>query len=158
MLKAFAVLSVCVPLAMAQSGTVHSGTQPIPGVTVRATQGERALSTITDDNGNFQFQGMMPGTWSIEADMFGFDHFKHDAEIAAAPTRIDVALTLQARVQITQLGEDPVREAGEVREDKDAAAAAIRISRFWIWSPKRLPKLPLRRRIPPRTLSRSPAP
>ena len=73
MFKILAVLGVSLPLALAQSGTVMSGGQPIPGVTIRATMGERALTTVTDENGAFQFQGMLPGTWNVEADMFGFE-------------------------------------------------------------------------------------
>jgi hypothetical protein len=69
MYKILLVLGVSLPLALAQSGTVSSGGTPIPGVIVRATMGERALSTATDERGNFQFTGMLPGTWSIEADI-----------------------------------------------------------------------------------------
>ena len=87
MMKVLAVLGVCLPVAFAQSGTVHSGAQPVPGVTIRATQGERALSTISDDNGAFQFSGMMPGMWSIEADLFGFDHFQKDVTVGDTPSR-----------------------------------------------------------------------
>lgn len=102
MRKVLALLGVCLPLAWAQSGTVESSGQPVPGVVVRATEGERALTTISDDSGAFQFSGMMPGTWTVEADMFGFDHFKKDFTIADTPTKIDVALTLQGRGQLTQ--------------------------------------------------------
>ena len=102
MLKVLAVLSVCLPLAWAQSGTVESGGQPVPGVTIRATQGERALSTISDDNGAFQFSGMMPGTWTVEADLFGFEHYKKDFTLAERRRKIDIALVLQGRGQITQ--------------------------------------------------------
>src|SRR5580658_6657576 len=98
MFKILAVLGVSLPLAFAQSGTVTSGGQPIPGVIVRATLGERALTTATDENGAFQFTGMLPGTWSVEAEMFGFDPLKRDVVIAADPVKIDLTLQLQARV------------------------------------------------------------
>ncbi len=100
MFKMLAVLGVSLPLAMAQSGTVVSGGQPIPGVIIRATMGERALTTATDENGAFQFTGMLPGTWSIEADMFGFDPIKRDVTIGTEPVKIDLMLQLQARAQV----------------------------------------------------------
>ncbi len=100
MKKLLAVLGVCLPLAFGQSGTVTVGGQPIPGVTVKATQGERVLTTVTDDDGSFQFQNMAAGTWTVEADMFGFDHVRKDTEIAATPTKIDLALQMQARVEV----------------------------------------------------------
>src|SRR5581483_4670565 len=85
-------------ILFAQSGTVKSAGQPIPGATVRATQGERSLVTLTDDNGAFRFQGMTPGAWVIEADMFGFDPLRREVQIASTPTNLDLTLQLSARV------------------------------------------------------------
>ncbi|HEY4362675.1 MAG TPA: carboxypeptidase regulatory-like domain-containing protein [Bryobacteraceae bacterium] len=110
MKKILAVLGVCLPLAFGQSGTVTTGGQPIPGVTVKATQGERVLTTVTDDDGTFQFQNMAPGAWTVEADMFGFEHMRKDTQIAATPTKIDLTLQLQARVEIA-----PAAPAGGAR-------------------------------------------
>src|ERR1700685_2123177 len=104
MSKMIALLGVYLPLAlnqlaMAQSGTVKAQGQPIPGVTVKATLGERALVTVTDEDGAFKFTGMTPGTWTVEADMFGFDHFSKDVPIADAPVTIDLTLQLGARAE-----------------------------------------------------------
>src|SRR5579863_7691167 len=104
MSKMIALLGVCLSLAftqlaMAQSGTVKAQGQAIPGVTVKATMGERALTTVTDDDGAFQFTGMTPGTWTVEADMFGFDHFSKDVPVTDSPTAIDLTLQLAARAE-----------------------------------------------------------
>lgn len=109
MLKFLAILGVSLPVALAQSGTVTSGGQPIPGVAIRATQGERAITTVSDANGAFEFQNMTPGTWTVEADMFGFNHFKKDFEIGTSPVKIDISLQL-GTVQITQAA--PARGPG----------------------------------------------
>jgi hypothetical protein len=103
MFKILAVLGVSLPLALAQSGTVTSGGQPIPGVIVRATMGERALTTASDENGAFQFSNMLPGTWSVEAEMFGFDALKRDVTIGTDPVKIDLTLQL-APVQVAPRG------------------------------------------------------
>jgi trimeric autotransporter adhesin len=104
MFKILAVLGVSLPLAMAQSGTVVSGGQSIPGVIIRATMGERALTTATDERGAFQFTGMLPGTWSVEADMFGFEPLKRDVVIGTDPVKIDLTLQLLTRVQVAPRG------------------------------------------------------
>ena len=64
MSKILVLLAVSLPFAFSQSasaqgataasaqvGTVKAGSQPIPGATVRATQGDRSLVTLTGDNG-----------------------------------------------------------------------------------------------------------
>jgi hypothetical protein len=88
--------------ALAQSGTVKADGQPIPGATVRATQGERSLVTLADENGAFQLTGITPGAWVVEADMFGFAHLRRDVLMGASPTRIDLVLQLQDRGQRPQ--------------------------------------------------------
>ena len=97
MFKILVLLAVSLPFVFGQSGTVKSAGQPIPGATVRATQGERSLVTLTDDNGAFRFDGMTPGAWIIEADMFGFDHLRREVQIAGTPANLDLTLQLSAR-------------------------------------------------------------
>ena len=80
MFKILAVLGVSLPLALAQSGTV----------TVRRTADSRSnhsghhrrtgLHHGYGENGAFEFQNMMPGTWNVEADMFGFEPYKKDVD------------------------------------------------------------------------------
>ncbi len=100
MFKILVLLAVSLPFVFAQSGTVKAGSQPVPGATVRATQGERSLVTLTDDNGAFRFDGMAPGAWVIEADMFGFDHLRRDVQVASTPTNLDLTLQLSARAAV----------------------------------------------------------
>ena len=85
MFKILVLLAVSLPFVFAQSGTVKAGGQPIPGATVRATQGQRSLVTLTDANGAFRFNGMTPGAWVVEADMFGFDHLRREVQVTATP-------------------------------------------------------------------------
>ncbi|MEQ1884437.1 MAG: carboxypeptidase regulatory-like domain-containing protein [Bryobacteraceae bacterium] len=84
------------PGLFGQSGTVKSGSQPIPGATVRATQDDRVLTTLTDANGNFTLDKMTPGMWRVEVLMFGFEPMRRDVEIGSAPLRLDVALQIGA--------------------------------------------------------------
>src|ERR1700678_1310422 len=100
MLRNLLVAGVCCGfVCFGQSGQVKSENQPIPGATVKATQGTRVLSTLTDNNGDFHFDGMTPGAWVVEADMFGFDRARKEVQIAATPTKIDLTLQLRDRTR-----------------------------------------------------------
>ncbi|HLW77129.1 MAG TPA: carboxypeptidase regulatory-like domain-containing protein, partial [Bryobacteraceae bacterium] len=79
----------------AQSGVVKSEGLPIPGATVKATQGERVLLTVTDGDGAFHIDKLTPGAWIIEADMFGFQHFRKEVTIGEAAQKIDITLQLR---------------------------------------------------------------
>lgn len=127
MFKILVLLAVSLPLVFAQSGTVKAGAQPIPGATVRATQGERSLVTLTDDNGVFRFDGMTPGAWVVEADMFGFDHLRREVQVTATPTNLDLTLQLSPRAAVS--APPPARSAPQQTEaapnlQPDAATAA----------------------------------
>ena len=123
MFKILVLLAVSLPLVFAQSGTVKAGSQPIPGASVRATQGERSLVTLTDDNGVFRFDGMTPGAWVIEADMFGFDHLRREVQVASTPTNLDLTLQLSARAAVpTQAPAPPcARPAAQNNQSANAA-------------------------------------
>ena len=96
--KTFALLGLWMAVACGQSGTVKSDGQPIPGATVRATQGDRVLITSTDANGTFTLDKMTPGAWTVDVNMFGFEASRREVQIGASPTKIDFTLDLrQAR-------------------------------------------------------------
>src|SRR5437588_12352636 len=84
-------------LCFAQTGLVKSEGQPIPGAAVKATQGDRILLTLTDDNGAFQLDGITPGAWNVEVSMFGFEIARREVQIGPAPTKIDFRLQLPDR-------------------------------------------------------------
>src|SRR6266699_6463935 len=81
-------------LALAQTGTVKSEGQPLPGATVRATQGDRVLTTLTDGNGEFKLDKLTPGAWTIDVTMFGFAPQRREVQIATSPTKIDFTLQI----------------------------------------------------------------
>src|SRR5712664_3274870 len=81
-------------VAFAQTGTVKSEGQPLPGAAVRATQGDRVLTTLTDGNGEFKLDKLTPGGWTIDVAMFGFAPQRREVQIAASPTKIDFTLQI----------------------------------------------------------------
>ena len=78
----------------AQSGTVKSANQPIPGATVTATIGGQKLVTITDPAGHYAFFAAPAGACSIEVRMFGFEPATKQ-ETCGAAAKVDFALQLQ---------------------------------------------------------------
>jgi hypothetical protein len=98
LLKMLTLLGFSLAIAWGQSGTVKSEGQLIPGATVRATQGDRVLTTVTDANGTFTLDKMTPGAWTVDVNMFGFEASRREIQIGASPTKIDFTLDLrQAR-------------------------------------------------------------
>jgi trimeric autotransporter adhesin len=86
-------------IALAQSGVVKAENQAVPGAMVKATQGEKALSTLTDDNGAYQIDGMTPGAWIVTVEMFGFTTARKEVTIGATPSKIDFTLAMRDRSQ-----------------------------------------------------------
>ena len=105
MFKILVLLAVSLPFVFSQSvssqsGTIKAGGQPIPGASVRATQAERSLVTLTDENGAFRLDGLTPGAWVVEADMFGFDHLRREVQVTATPGSLDLTLQLSTRAAV----------------------------------------------------------
>jgi trimeric autotransporter adhesin len=103
--KNLALAGVCLAaccfqgIVFGQSGVVKAENQPIPGATVKATQGDKALSTLTDDAGAYHIDGMAPGAWIMTVEMFGFTTSRKEVTIGATPTKVDFALALRDRSQ-----------------------------------------------------------
>jgi len=66
-------LAVLTLTAAEYHGTVQSRGLRVPGATVTAVQGERKLTTTTDDQGAFQLPDLPDGTWQIQVEMLGFE-------------------------------------------------------------------------------------
>jgi hypothetical protein len=90
--------------ALAQSGFVKSGGQPIPGATITITQGAQTLSTVTDAGGHYTFPPLAAGTWSAVVEMFGFDALKKDVnyDVANAPVNFELQLKQSPLMQRMQ--------------------------------------------------------
>ncbi len=60
-------------MAAEYHGTIKSGGLPIPGAVVTASQGDKKLTTATDEQGAYSFPDLSDGAWTISVEMFGFD-------------------------------------------------------------------------------------
>jgi hypothetical protein len=75
------ILTRCISLAAAAfltmaaaeyHGEIKFAGLPLPGVTITATQGDKALIAATDPRGAFSFGDLPDGHWSLRAEKLGF--------------------------------------------------------------------------------------
>ena len=97
-LAILALLSFTTVLESAEHrGTVRAGELPIPGATVRATQGERESVTWTDEAGRYLFDDLSAGTWVVEVEMFSFETSRREIEMG------EQALSLEWNIKLAQV-------------------------------------------------------
>jgi len=63
-------------------GQVIFGGLPVPGVTVTATQADKAFVSVTNQEGFYFFPDLSDGRWTIEVEMLGFAAIKQDLVIS----------------------------------------------------------------------------
>ncbi len=81
-------------LLLGQTGLVRSGGQPIPGATITAVQGERKLTTVTNESGAYQFEDMTAGEWTLEVQQFGFARVSKSMTLGSVAVHTDFTLEL----------------------------------------------------------------
>jgi hypothetical protein len=64
-------------------GVVRFSGLPVPGATIVASQGEKKLSAVTDQQGVYTFPDLPDGTWTLQVEMLCFTTLKQ--EVAVAP-------------------------------------------------------------------------
>jgi hypothetical protein len=67
--------------ASEQHGLVTFGGLPVPGATVTATQGDKKITALTDQQGAYSFPDLADGVWTIQVDMLGFSTLKNDITV-----------------------------------------------------------------------------
>ncbi|HVG71849.1 MAG TPA: TonB-dependent receptor [Vicinamibacterales bacterium] len=79
---------VCASItALAQSdhtGKVTLTGVSIPGATVTAKQGDKTVSTITDQGGVYKFTAMANGTWTVTVTMVGFETMTREVTLPSS--------------------------------------------------------------------------
>ena len=92
----------------------------IPGVTVTASSDSERRSVVTDREGRFTFGTLSPGTYDVEAELFGFSPtvargitVPLSAESRQLELRLEAAGVSES-VTITGTGGDPDRGAADV--------------------------------------------
>ena len=124
----------CVAAASEYHGQVTFGGLPVPGATITATQGEKKVSTVSDQGGLYDFPDLADGPWKIEIEMQCFSTIQAEVTVGANMAAGKWELTLlpldqlMARTKLTQAPPSlPVAVntpgAAKKREATGAAAA-----------------------------------
>jgi trimeric autotransporter adhesin len=71
------------PPASEHHGQVKFAGMPVPGVTITATQGDKKLIAITDQQGVYTFRDIPDGAWTLQAEMLGFVPLKQEITLSA---------------------------------------------------------------------------
>ena len=72
------------------------GIRPIPGVTI-TIQGDSAMTTTSNGDGAFGFEGLAPGTYFMELSKIGYRTVQASADVVAGEANPDIVrVTLQA--------------------------------------------------------------
>ncbi|HTZ99600.1 MAG TPA: carboxypeptidase regulatory-like domain-containing protein [Candidatus Aquilonibacter sp.] len=88
-------------------GQVFFGQQPVPGATVTVSREGKRLTTVTDQQGLYEFTDLSDGIWKIKIEMSGFSTL--DAQITVGPDEPQGKFELQllalpellSRIQVT---------------------------------------------------------
>lgn len=94
-------------LATEHRGVVKFGGLPVPGATVTASQGDKKLTAVTDEQGLYDFPNLTDGLWTIEVDMLCFEPIKREIAVTADSPAAEWDLKLQPFDQIKTLAPAP---------------------------------------------------
>jgi len=139
------LLAMTVALAAAQTSSTFSGTlldpqgAVLPGVGVTLTNSDgKSQQTASNAKGQFQFSGLAPGAYVLEAQLPGFKSYKQSINISGANVVQTIALELgqvQETVTVVDAGDSPVPVTSEAEprskpacgQQPAAGAGAVRI-------------------------------
>ena len=103
-------------VASEQHGQVTFGGLPVPGATVTAIQGEKKVTSVTDQQGVYSFPDLADGVWTIQVEMLGFATVKDETTIGPE--------TKPAMWELKMLPLDQIHAEAERAEAQRAVAQA----------------------------------
>jgi trimeric autotransporter adhesin len=113
---ALAFCAVVPALASPYRGVVTFGGLPLPGATIKATQGAKTATAISDQQGAYQFDDLVDGNWTIEVEMQCFETIHADVTIAPNMAAANWEMKLLPQGQI-------VAEAQQIKPAIEVAPA-----------------------------------
>lgn len=100
---AFLWLNALPLVAAPLRGQVKFGGLPVPGATVTASQGDRKVVAVADQQGAYFFMDLADGVWNIEVEMLGFTPFRQDVTVAAGAPASDFDLKMLSLDEIKSI-------------------------------------------------------
>ncbi len=105
-------------------GQVRLGGLPVPGALVTATQNDKKLVVVTDDQGAYSFPDLADGLWTIQVEMLGFTSIKKDVTVAPDAPGVEWELKILPIDEIRAIASSVVAPAPKAVEPANAPAAA----------------------------------
>ncbi len=93
--------------ASEQKGSVKFGGLPVPGATVTATQGDKKVIAVTDQEGKYVLPDLADGDWTVEIEMQGFQTLKQDVKVAAGAEPLQFEIKMMGFDQIKSIAVAP---------------------------------------------------
>src|SRR5215831_6013974 len=84
------------------SGRVTFNGVGVPGATITVSRGDRALATLTTDDGSFRIANLDPGAWTLRVEMRGFVPVSREITIPSDGPPPIVALTMRSFDEIVR--------------------------------------------------------
>ena len=131
----FCVLALLVAAGPARAteyhGQVFFGAVPVPGATVTMTQAGTRASTVTDQQGLYEFRDLADGAWKIEIKMQGFSTLKGAVTVAPNSPQgkwelnmLGLQQLLAESQQVKPLETRPANEAARKATEQGGAGSA----------------------------------
>jgi len=128
-----ACLALSLALALPLAATEHHGVVkfsglPVPGVTVTASQADKKLTAVTDDQGVYTFPNLTDGLWNIQVEMQCFETIKREIAVASDAPSPQWDLKLQSFDEIKASAPAPTPAAAKASETLSAASVGAAAS------------------------------
>ena len=110
--------------AAEQHGQVTFNGLPVPGATVTATQGEKKVTTVSDQQGNYSFPELSDGAWKISVEMSFFAPVTQEITLGTATAGMQAP---GIRWELKMLPLDQVMAKVKVVKDEPKALVAAAV-------------------------------
>src|SRR5262245_59183082 len=81
-LPALCLATISALAASDHQGVVRTGEVPVPGASIQAVRGEKAIRVITDSDGRYLLPNLDDGTWTLQIEMLGFETIRRDVTVS----------------------------------------------------------------------------
>ena len=106
-------------------GVVTFGGLPLPGATIKATQGAKTVTAASDQQGEYEFDDLAYGNWTIEVEMQCFETIHADVTITPnmAAANWEMKLLPQGQIVAEAQQEKPAIEVPPVPDEASTKKA-----------------------------------
>src|ERR1035438_1647057 len=109
-------------------GVVRFSGLPVPGATITASQGDKKVTAVTDQQGAYAFPELADGTWTLKVEMLCFTTLTQEVAVAPNAPSPEWELKLMALDAIKASAPPPAPAAPAVTAAPTAASPTTALS------------------------------